>query len=314
MKHLNVPVAAAILSALLAIPAYADITRSIAKSFAAQPTGHLQVATFGGNIEVQASRDGTASVRAIERIHAGSDAEAEKIVQKLALSIEQHGADIVCSAEYPEQGLGFHFGSWPPIGVDFVVTVPARFETNLRTSGGNVVVGDLAGRVHARTSGGNIELGSLGGEVDASTSGGNVTLRDGGGRAELRTSGGEIKVGRVAGPAVLSTSGGDIKVESVENELDASTSGGDIRAWIAGPLKGDSALETSGGSVEVTVAGTAGFTLDAATSGGDVTVDNLTVTLSNGVVGSSRLKGIVNSGGPLLKLRSSGGDISIKGR
>jgi DUF4097 and DUF4098 domain-containing protein YvlB len=313
MKYPLVPAAAAVLSALLSLPAFAGIDRSITKTFVVQPTGQLRVATFGGNIDVQVSKDGTASVRAIEHIRTDSDAEADKIAQKLELSIEQHGSDIVCSASYPDQGLGFHFGSWPPIGVDFVITVPAGFEANIRTSGGNVVVGDLGGRVHARTSGGNIELGSLGGEADASTSGGNVTLRDGGGRAYLRTSGGEIKVGRVAGPADLSTSGGDIKVESVENELNASTSGGDIRARIVGALKGNSALETSGGSVEITVEGTAGFNLDAATSGGEVTVDHLTVTPADGVVGSSRLKGTVNGGGAVLKLRSSGGDISIKG-
>lgn len=313
MKPLLLPVLAAALSAFLAIPVHATVDRSITKTFTVQPTGQVRVATFGGNIEVRVSPDAVASVKAVERIHAGSDAEADKIVQKLALSIEQHGAEIDCSAEYPDHGMGFHFGSWPPMEVEFVVTVPAGFDANLRTSGGNVVIGDLSGRVHAKTSGGNIELGRIGGEVDASTSGGNVSLRDGGARADLRTSGGEIKVGRIAGPAVLSTSGGDIKVESVENQLNASTSGGDIRARIVGPLKGDSALETSGGTVEITVEKTAGFTLDAATSGGDVSVDNLALTIDDGVVGSSRLKGTVNAGGPLLRLRSSGGDIQIKG-
>jgi hypothetical protein len=313
MKPLPILALAAILPALMPSSAHATIDRSIAKTFAVLPRGHIEVRTFGGTIEVQASSNATATVTALERIHAGSDAEADAIARKLDLSIEQHGADIVASAKYPDQGLGFHFGAWPPVEVDFVVKVPAGFDANLWTSGGNVVVGDLTGRVFAKTSGGDIELGRLGGEVDATTSGGNVSLKEGGAAANLRTSGGEIKVGRVAGPAVLSTSGGDIQVGSVENRLNASTSGGDIRARIAGPLKGESVLETSGGEVKVTVGRTSGFTLDAATSGGDVEVKNLTITVEDGVFGSSRVKGTVNAGGPLLKLRSSGGDIAIQG-
>jgi hypothetical protein len=64
--------------------------------------------------------------------------------------------------------------------------------------------------------------------------------------------------------------------------------------------------------VRVRVVKGAGFLLDASTSGGDVNAEGLTVTIEKGGVGKSRLVGSVNGGGPRLKLRSSGGDISIR--
>ena len=82
--------------------------------------------------------------------------------------------------------------------------------------------------------------------------------------------------------------------------------------WIGGALKGECLLSTSGGDVSVTVDKAAAFQLDASTSGGRVRADGLTITLDGGGAGRSHLSGKVNGGGPLLKLRTSGGDIKVE--
>jgi hypothetical protein len=97
----------------------------------------------------------------------------------------------------------------------------------------------------------------------------------------------------------------------VENTLEAKTSGGDVSATFVGTLRGDSLLSTSGGRVKATVESKAAFQLDASTSGGGVEAAGFTITIDKGGVGKSRLSGAVNGGGPLLKLRSSGGDIVL---
>jgi len=249
-----------------------------------------------------------------ERIRASSDAEADEILKKLTLEIGQQPDGVTASAKYEKQPLGFHWGSWPPVQVDFTVTVPVNYNVELKTSGGDVTVGDLAGRVHARTSGGDVTLGKIAGDIDAGTSGGNVRLEEGAGAVKLGTSGGDVRVGRAVGPTDLGTSGGNIEIGSVENTLHAATSGGDVRAGIAGPLKGDCKLSTSGGRVKVALDKGVAFDLDAATSGGDVEATGLTITIERGGFGRSRLSGKVNGGGPLLKLRSSGGDIILETR
>jgi putative adhesin len=310
MSQLSRFAAVACILAAFAAPASAKIERVVEKSFTVQPGVHLRVSTSGGDIHVVTSSDPVVKVVAKEHIRAGSEAEADEVLKKLDLTIEQDGNDVVATASY-ENGVGFHLGSWPPVQVEFVVTVPAGASAELKTSGGDVTVGDLGGAVHARTSGGNIKLGSIGGDIDASTSGGNVVLEEGRGSVRLSTSGGNVSADRVIGPADLDTSGGDIRVDSVQNTLKARTSGGDVRASFDGALKGDCSLSTSGGEVKASVAKNAAFQLDASTSGGEVDAAGITITIDHGGMGRSSLSGQVNGGGPVLRLRSSGGDIRV---
>jgi hypothetical protein len=310
MPNLSRIIATAGLVAAFTASASAKIERVVEKTFRVQPGVHLKVSTSGGDVHVLSVAGGAVTVVAKEHIRASSEADADEALKKLDLTIAQNGNEVVASASY-ESGVGFHFGSWPPVQVDFVITVPASASADLKTSGGDVVVGDLEGAVRAHTSGGDVKLGNIGGEVDASTSGGNVSLVEGRGAVKLTTSGGNVSVDHVVGPSVLKTSGGDIKIDSVENTLTAETSGGDVKAGFKGPLKGDCELSTSGGEVRATVSRDAGFHLDAATSGGEVNASGLTITIDRGGAGKSTLAGLVNGGGPLLKLRSSGGDIDV---
>jgi DUF4097 and DUF4098 domain-containing protein YvlB len=305
---------AAGLLAFAPFTAHAKIERTVEKSFTVQPGGRLRVETQGGDVRVLTSSAATVKVVARERIRANSEAEADEILEKLTLTIEQQAGGVTAEAKYEKNQAGFHWGSWPPVQVDFTVTVPMNYNVELKTSGGDVSVGDLQGQVNARTSGGDVTLGRIAGDIDAGTSGGNVRLEEGAGSVKLGTSGGDIQVGRVVGPADLGTSGGNIEIRSVENSVHAATSGGNVNAGIAGGLKGDCKLATSGGHVKVTVDKGAAFDLDAATSGGDVDAAGLTITIEKGGAGRSRLAGKVNGGGPVLMLRSSGGDIVVQTR
>ena len=303
---------AAGLAAFFAQIAQAGIERVVEKSFPVTGAGVLFVETSGGGIRVVASSDPVVRVKAKQRIRAGSEAEADELLKRLELTLEQQGNDVRAVAKYERRAPGFSFGSWRPVQVDFEISVPAGFATDLHTSGGGITVGDLAGKANLRTSGGSITLGKMGGAVDACTSGGSIKLSEARGPIELKTSGGNITAGRVAGSAELSTSGGSIKIESAEAQLRAHTSGGSIRAGINGALKDECSLSTSGGSVRVSVDKSAAFRLDASTSGGDVDAEGLTLTLEKGSRSRGKLAGAVNGGGALLKLRASGGGISIR--
>lgn len=294
--------------------ALARIDRTVEKTFAVKGAGNLRVETQGGEIRITPSNDSAVKITVKQKIKADTDAEADELLKKLELVLEQHGDDVVASAKYEDRPVGFHWGSWPPVNVDFVISMPANFATDLHTSGGPITVGDVNAKVKARTSGGPIVLGRIGAPVDAHTSGGPITLTEAKGDVDLNTSGGSITVGKVEGAAALSTSGGGIKIDSVVNTVRAHTSGGSIRAGILGSLKEDCDLSTSGGSVKVTVDKAAAFKLDASTSGGDVDAEGLTLTIEKSSRGRSRLAGNVNGGGPLLKLRTSGGDIEVRTR
>lgn len=308
MKHHTLLLAAGLL-ALVPITAHAKIERVVEKTFTVQPGELLRVETQGGNIRVDSTETNQVRVVAKQRIKASSDAEADELLEDLTLTIEQDGQGVLAKAKYERRVWGSQ-----PVSVDFTVTVPARYNVAVKTSGGDVKVGDLDGKVDARTSGGNVSLGKITGEVDAHTSGGNVSLVEGTGQVTLGTSGGNVRVDRAIGETHLETSGGDIEVKSVEGRVNASTSGGNVSANIHGSLKQDCVLRTSGGRVKAVVDRTAAFQLDASTSGGGVHAEGLTITIDKGGAGRSRLSGKVNGGGPVLKLHTSGGDVVIETR
>lgn len=292
------------------VAASAAIERTVEKSFTVNGAGRLHLETHGGGVRVEPSGDSVVKVSARQTIRASSDSEADDLLKKLELTMEQTDNDVRVVSRYERQPIGFRMGSWPPVKVEFVVSVPANFSADLRTSGGQIVVGDLQGDIVARTSGGGIKIGNVGGKVEARTSGGSIAVAGSGGSVELQTSGGNISAGRIAGPAKLGTSGGSIAIESAANVVTAHTSGGNITANIAGPLLADCSLSTSGGNVRVTVGKAAAFRLDASTSGGGVDASGLTLTMEKS--GRNHLGGSVNGGGPLLKLRTSGGGVVVR--
>lgn len=300
----------AALAAPLALSA--KITRNVEKTFTVQPGGNFKAQTQGGDITIQTSDRPEVRITVKQVIRASTEAEADEILSKLTLTLEQTGNDVLADAKYEKRGPGTWFGNWPPVTVSFVVTVPKNFNLNLNTSGGDIEVASVAGNVRARTSGGDLKFARVDGDIDAGTSGGDIKLLEGTARAKLNTSGGDIEVDRAGGPTEVSTSGGDVILRSVAEVISATTSGGDVHAVITEPLKQDTFLSTSGGEVEVEVVKGAGFQLDASTSGGDVHATGLTITIEKGGTGKSRLAGAVNGGGPRLKLRSSGGDIKIR--
>ena len=303
---------AAGLAAFSSLSLHARIERVVEKSFPVAGDGRLRVETQGGEIKVVPSADQQVHITAKQKIRASSEAEADELLKKLELTLEQQGNDVRVLARYERRAPGLHFGSWPPVQVDVMVAVPVGFAAELQTSGGGIVVEQLKGAAEIRTSGGAIKLGRMGGTVDARTSGGNINLDSAVGPVTLKTSGGSIAVGRVDGPADLSTSGGGIRIDAASGVLRAHTSGGSIRAGIKGPLTGDCSLTTSGGGVRVTIDPQAAFRLDAATSGGEVDATGLTLTLEKSARDRRQLAGIVNGGGPLLKLRTSGGGIMVR--
>jgi DUF4097 and DUF4098 domain-containing protein YvlB len=149
--------------------------------------------------------------------------------------------------------------------VEFDVTVPARFNLDIETQGGEIVVesplqgevraataagdirtGDVSGGLRVETAGGNIRLGNIGQRVDASTAGGSIRLGNVGGEATLETSGGDITAGQVAGSLRAETAGGDVVIDGAQGPVVAQTAGGQIRI---GPTGDSVHAETAGGSI-----------------------------------------------------------------
>ncbi|HOD45947.1 MAG TPA: DUF4097 family beta strand repeat-containing protein [Opitutaceae bacterium] len=272
----------------------AKIVRNVEKTFAVQPAGTLNAKLNGGDIVIKTADIAEVRVTVRETIQADDDRKADELLKDLTLRLEQQGNDITAEARYEGPMLSGWFRGRTPVSVDFFVTVPRQFHLSLTTSGGDIRSEGLQGSVRGTTSGGDIVLGAVAGPVVAKTSGGDIRLQECTDSTELTTSGGDIRAGRVDGRAALITSGGDIE------------------ATLGSEASQEAQLETSGGDVQLHVPAKRAFLLDARTSGGTVSAAGLTLTIDDGAFGQSSLKGRVNGGNALVKVRSSGGDIVIR--
>lgn len=288
----------AVVLGLLSLSARA--AEPIQRSFNTGAGGTLFLETDTGEVSVTSHPGNAVTVRVERSGRRGDD---------LKIAMEQRGPNVYVTGKFEHDWhfvFGFDFSE-----VKFIVNVPAQYNADLKTSGGGVAIANLGGNATARTSGGSLRLDSASGNADLHTSGGSITVGNVGGTLQAKTSGGKIVIHHAGGDVQLHTSGGGITIEQALGAIDAHTSGGSIHATFAKQPRADSKLETSGGSIVVGLAPGIGATVDARTSGGDVETD-----IPMEIVGkqkNSRINGRINRGGPLLSLRTSGGDIRIRG-
>jgi putative adhesin len=230
------------------------------------------------------------------------------------------------------------------LSISFKVFVPQSVSSTLRTSGGNIDLGNLAGgtqdfktsggnlaidhvsgKLKGRTSGGNISLKDVKDDVEMSTSGGNVVAGDCQGNIRLTTSGGNMVLQNLKGDIWANTSGGNVQGEMVGGDLHTSTSGGDIRLK---DLSCSLTASNSGGSIDVRMT-TMGQYLNLKNSGGDIRLElpqgkgmDLSLygdpvvratTLGNfaGDVDEKHISGKLNGGGIPVKVDGNGGRVSL---
>jgi hypothetical protein len=209
-------------------------------------------------------------------------------------------------------------------------------DARIETGGGNVSIGSIQGKVNASTGGGNIHLASSKEDAVIETGGGSIHVGDCGGTLRVSTGGGDIDLGMVSDGAQVETGGGSIhlagakgyvRIESGSGhiELDGIPSGsvetgagGIVARFI--PSTGqphDSRLETNAGDVVVYLAPSIHIAVDAAievSNGHNISSDfpEFKVSTEGGPWGSKRAEGSLNGGGPVLKIRTTTGDIVIR--
>ncbi|MGA9405670.1 MAG: hypothetical protein WBW71_00930 [Bacteroidota bacterium] len=188
----------------------------------------------------------------------------------------------------------------------FKINLPAQFDADVRTSGGNIEVhGTMKGKLTGSTSGGDIRTEDIEGTMEMKTSGGNIELGTVTGEAEVKTSGGDIKVEKVGKSLKASTSGGDVEVGDVGGDAVLSTSGGEVKV---GKVSGSASLKTAGGDIELR---SASGTVEAKTAGGNIRLENISGSIDAKTAGGDVEAELIPSGKGPSELRSSGGNVIL---
>jgi len=213
-------------------------------------------------------------------------------------------------------------------------------DLNLETAGGSISIRSANGKIHAETAGGSIDVGSANQSAYLSTAGGSIQVKKCDGDLRAATAGGSVEIGDVGGGATLETSGGSIRLTSAKGLVRATSSGGGIRLtglthgvtaktaagriyaeFIAG--KGsfsESHLETSVGDVIVYLPPDLPVTVHAtieAAMGHRMITDFPEVKITQegsewGVPREIYGQGAINGGGPLLKIRTTTGNVELR--
>jgi hypothetical protein len=200
-------------------------------------------------------------------------------------------------------------------------------KATLKTSDGDVKVDKLEGPLNVKTADGDVRILDVTGETDVVTSDGNIVIRTASGpEAFFKTSDGDITADVITADAIdLHTSDGNIRVDRIEGrEISARTGDGDVDLeGVAGSLRavtGDGNilvgivrldavdLQTGGGDIEITSDGRLGA--DVRLRGERVRVPHAAEL--DGRVDRHHVEGRLNGGGPTLRATARDGDVVLR--
>jgi len=215
------------------------------------------------------------------------------------------------------------------LGADFTLT----------SGGGDVHINNIAGQARVTVGGGKVYIGTVKGST-ITTGGGGIEVRKCDGDLRASTDGGNLYFGDVSGSVRAETGGGSVRLASANGRVQVSTGGGSVELYNlgqgaqvetgAGPITAafvsghgaftDSSLHTAAGDVSVCLPANLPVTVHASsdmTNGRGITSDDfpqLKLITTGGDYGPKAMsaEGALNGGGPMLKIRTTMGQISLQ--
>jgi len=148
----------------------------------------------------------------------------------------------------------------------------------------------INGATHFHTSRTDLQLARLDGQVEISP---NM----------------DLSADQAMGPVVLTTRDRNITLERIAGDIAVTNRDGRI-VLTAAPVLGNITLEDRNGSVSTTLPEKASFTVQADTSDGSVDTDFALTTRSS--ENGRSLSGTVGSGGPVVHITTTDGDITVR--
>jgi len=199
-----------------------------------------------------------------------------------------------------------------------IKVMAAKGKINAESGGGSVMVVSGLQSAVLETGGGSIEVQRCSGSLKVTTGGGSIDLGEIGGPAEIETGGGSIRLSSATGMVQAQTGGGSIALNGVPAAKAETGSGGIVAKFVSGSGRTDSVLETSAGDITVYLAPDLSITIRASidlANGHRIRSDfsEIQVSSEGGQwgPGTATAEGNLNGGGPMLKVRTTTGNINF---
>lgn len=339
---------------VLIAPAGADETlqQRSERSFDGAGIESVRVENARGRVTVTRSTDGRVHLTATKIVRTGDRERSERIAAETDVTAGVSDRVLDVRVRYPKRS-AVRVNFWdllrgyemPRAEVRLTLQVPDRIETRVRTASGDVRTEDLRGPQVLNSSSGDMTIVGARGPVEARSSSGDIEAAELA-RARLRTSSGDVRVRDVSGPLRANTTSGDLRVTGAKDSLGLGTVSGNVR--VTGAPKGirvnassgrvvvheaarSAMIETSSGDVDLEIvgrlervdvrtgsgairawmSGVRGCDLDLTTSSGRLDVA-LPVKLQQAT--RHRLRGVIGDGSASVTLKTSSGDIDVRGK
>ncbi|WLT31243.1 hypothetical protein [Geothrix sp. PMB-07] len=294
IKHLGLSLGLSL--CLLAQPQVPD------KKLEASPGQTLDVKLeTGGSIHI---RGGAEHAVTVKTKLTGRDAD------QIRVSVERSSGGVSIVSKY-ETNRSRQSGS-----ADLEITVPGRFDLDLKSAGGDLRIEGVEGNLRGKTMGGGLDLSHLKGKVALSSMGGSISLVSSQVEGKVSTMGGTVTIKDVVGDIKGSSMGGNVVYDNVqrpgktadEKEVVISTMGGEIRVPAA---PSGANVKTMGGSIHI---GSAKTFVKATTMGGSIDIKELdggAIATTMGGDISVTMVGDPAVGNRDVRLESKGGEIHL---
>ena len=296
----------------------ADITGTVKAS-----GGDIQISNVGGWLTAQATSSGSitltdcknsvdvqASIGDIDLTNITGTVKA-KTGSSGSITLTDCKNSVDVQASIGDVNLTNISGTVKAYGGDIEISNVGGEVTAQATSSGEITLTDCKSNVDVKTSIGDIDLTNITGGVKAKTGGsGNIKVMNIGGAVEAQASIGDLHFNNVKGSVSAKTSGsGNITLNNCQSQVSAITSIGNIRAEVTRHPRHQWTLETSGsGEIIAILIPQISMDIDAQTNRGNIS----SAFFVQGAQSKNILKGKINGGGSLVKLRTSSGDIRLQ--
>ena len=248
-----------------------SIRKTFRKSVPFVSNGQIIIDNMNGKIEIDSWNKNEVYIVAEIKVRAPSRRDAEDIMERVEIKIEERGKILEIFSEVPNRRrsrnfLSAFFGRDISISISYRVSVPMISNLDLHTTNGKIDVYDIDGEVDANTSNGSINLEKVKGRVNARTSNGGIVAevfesnpRD---NMELKTSNGSIKLyldRDIEADIYANTTNGSVRCDFPLDSRDRRSSRYSSRRYtrnrnIRGSINGggiDIDLRTTNGSISI---------------------------------------------------------------
>ena len=268
--------------------ACAMLLLSALPTFAAenQEDSHQQAAmASGGSVSIENGRgdlwlEGTDQSEIVVEAHkifeGGTDADRERWMRETQVRLEGDEHHRIVRVDYPHEfDFGMHWGSIRR-AVNLTIHIPRQANADLKTDRGKVNVRRIAGKLDLSTDRGDVDVSGCDGELRVHGDRGRLTVSETAIRSGLR----------------VNFDRGDVDIRLTN-------------------FAGDSDIDLDRGNLTLRLPAKSVFTLDLDRSRRGTFHTDFSV-LEHGSFRSNHLRGDINGGGPVLRIRGDRGNVSLQ--